>query len=288
MRTARAPQWRGRCATTPANCDSSRHGRDARWSAPKAPNQDSSPIGAGRVERGAPVARAHRRHPARAVGPRRAGRSIRSTGERGAHDRVRMRLLEPARCASPQKTPPRPGSASSRGRCTPHCAQAQHRLRRLPAVARRGRAARRRRDAPRSSQSSRTTAIEKDQDLHQARGRPVQQDFEHEARADVGEQQQGGAGVEPARRPCGPRQPKARRPVSRPAKTSQPRTENTVLWSQRQPLREHSAEHDHRREDDEAGADEAEGQPLEAQQRQALRRRRAGAAARGASAARRG
>jgi hypothetical protein len=63
---------------------------------------------------------------------------------------------------------------------------------------------------------------------------PAQQHSHDEARAGVGQQQQQRAGIQPAR--GAPAAPAAqRRPISSAAKTAQPSSENTVLWSSANP-----------------------------------------------------
>ena len=162
-----------------------------------------------------------------------------SPGRAAPSWRSRMRLLVARRDAPRRRsTPPRPGSASSRGRCTPHCAQASIGCGAFGRRGRRRRAAARRAGVRRAAaRAARTTAIRKSRIfISQASGGAMQHDLEHEARADVGEQQQARRRRRASASPAGPRQPKARRPASRPAKTSQPSIENTVLWSQRQRL----------------------------------------------------
>ena len=238
-----------------------------RWSGRRRRTRTRRAIGAGRRRRaGTPVGRA-----------RRSPRSRRAGRARGtAPDAAQRPHDGPDAPARTRRDAPR-RRTRRRGPAAPRRAAGARRTARRPASAAASPAGSRGAaggaaptDAPRSSQSSRTTATRKSRILHRRSGRrrPVQHDLEHEARADVGEQQQARRRHRASASALGPRQPKARRPASRPAKTSQPRIENTVLWSQRQRLGEPGAEHDRRREDDEAGGDEAKGQPLEAQQRQ--------------------
>ena len=93
----------------------------------------------------------------------------RDEARRRAHVASGCVFSNAARCASPQKTPPRPGSASSRGRCTPHCGAGEHRLRRC----RRARTAAGARAAARSAAQQpeqHEDGDQEDDDLHVAGG----------------------------------------------------------------------------------------------------------------------
>ena len=182
----------------------------------------------------------------RLVGRRRAPARRRRSAKRRSDAALSALLMNPdAPARRPrgalrsQNTPPRPGSASSRGRCMPQCAQltigwgagGARRLRRARGRRRGGAGCRA------AATAARNTAIRNSMNFMRCTPscrRALQQHLEHEARTHVGEQQQRRTGVEPARRAAGPRQPNACRPASSPAKTTQPSTENTVLWSQRQ------------------------------------------------------
>ena len=157
-----------------------------RRSAPNAPNQDSSTIGA------------------------RAGAERRRVGStRGAAlTAPRCACSYAARCASPQKTPPRPGQRLVARQVHAAVRAGQHRLRRLAGAASRRRraAAARPRRCRAAARAARRTSDQEEQRYFIGSAQPAARcstHLEHEARADIGQQQQRGAGIEPARRACG-------------------------------------------------------------------------------------
>ncbi len=204
---------------------------------PRAPNHDSS--------RGCVARRAARR---------RSSRGLRSAGLASRRSSLALPGVRRPRPGGPRCSTRRrgPARASVRGRCTPHCAQAPSpapRLARPPAAGAAGVPAssrsRRRVKCLSSRNSARNSSAKKMSLCHgmdpadQARARSLlEHDLEHEPRADVGQQQQRRARVQPAQRRR-PRQPSLSRPISRPANTSQPSTESTALWSQRHGFANH-------------------------------------------------
>src|ERR1019366_116040 len=97
----------------------------------------------------------------------------------------------------------------------------------------------------------------------------MQQHLEDEARADVGEKQQGGAGVEPARRHrAAPAESPAAGEKAGENDPAEDREQRLVIPTPR--IREPGAEDDRRRKRDKAGADETKRQTLEAKDRQSI------------------
>ena len=184
-------------------------------------------------------ARAARRRRARARPARRGEVSWRAVLR--LLERRAMRVAAEDAAASGQRLVARQMNAAMRA--------GDHLLRRLPAAARRPprRRPRRSRRAAARAATKTTTRTEQDTSCGSGRRRPVQDDLEHEARADVGEQQQRRARVDAARR-LRPRQPKARRPASRPAKTSPAEDREHRLVVPAPVVAEPEAEDDRRRE----------------------------------------
>ena len=207
MRAAAARGARGRCsavasATTPRSasprsapgCRRSRRTRRTRIRRRPSAGAPAAAAPARRHRTGAALIRA-RRSPADGRGTQhRAGRRGEDLMARGLRllERGAMRVAAEHAAASRQRLVARQVHAAMRAR--------EHRLRRLRRSARRRRGAGRHRAAQQPEQHEDGDENRAGSSWAQAEGGAVQHHLEHEARADVGEQQQGGAGVDAARR----------------------------------------------------------------------------------------